>query len=90
MITKIIKKDGTIEGLDQDKELAFCGGSNYASTEEIGRKLVEILQSNFLDKHPDVGHAKTEEAYKLYTQRSESILEIDTNIGSWARKHSFL
>ena len=82
---------------------AFSGASDYARAEEIGRKVAEILRSNLNDNHSDLEsvqelvakvlienvHDETAKAY-IYGQRREITREIDTTIGQWASKHSFL
>lgn len=103
MITEIIKRNGRIETFNEEKIVhaifkaaVACGGSDYERAEKIGGQVVDILQSHFKDKRPDVesiqdlvekvliknGHAKTAKAFILYREKRKSTREMDALIGA--------
>jgi len=103
MIKEIIKRDGRREKFQPEKitfaifkAATACGGKDFERAEQLCRQVVEIAESKYCDKTPDVeaiqdivekvlienGHAKTAKAYILYREKRKSAREINALIGA--------
>lgn len=103
MINEIIKRDGRCEAFNPDKithaifkAAVACGGKDFQLADELGRRVVAILEDRYVNKTPDIesvqdvvekiliesGHARTAKAYILYRQKRKSAREIDALIGA--------
>lgn len=101
MIKNIIKRDGREETFDVSKitkaifkAATACGGTDYATSERLASKVVNLYNSsNHDNKNPTVeeiqdlvekilveeGHAQTAKAYILYRNNRSRIRESNTN-----------
>ncbi|MDX9872500.1 MAG: ribonucleoside triphosphate reductase [Clostridia bacterium] len=103
MIQEIIKRDGKKVKFKAEKitwaiykAAQAVGGSDFSRAERLCDKVVQLAETKFADKTPDVesiqdlvekvlieeGHARTAKAYILYREKRKGAREINALIGA--------